>query len=345
MLKYARGFSITYFKNYKVVNVLNNLGSKADTIQYLLVQKGTPAPSGFSKAHKIEIPVNKMIAMSSMHIALADFAEAADVIVGLGDTKYVSSLAVRKNIEEGKVKSVGGDASMNDELVIAMRPDLVMAVGNPETKSGRYQTLAGADIPVLLNSEWLETTPLGRVEWVKLMGALLNKEALVNKKFAFIDQEYNRLAALSRKAATKPSVIIGMPFKGTWFVPDGDSYVAQFLRDAGSNYNWSNTKKTGSLALSFETVAPVALNADFWLNVGYVNNKNDIAAQDKRYTYFKPFVNNKVYNFNKRVNDIGSNDYWESGAVNPHLILADIIKILHPELLPSHQLVYYKPLL
>ena len=217
-----------------------------------------------------------------------------------------------------------------------------MATGSPDAKFSRYNTLIGAGIPVLLNSEWLETTPLGRAEWVKLMAVLLNKEALVNQKFGDLEKEYHRLAALTQKATIKPSIITGMPFKGTWSVPDGDSYMARFLQDAAATYHWANVQGKGSLHLDFERVAPVALQADFWLNVGYVDSKEDLLGKDVRFKDFRPFKQGAIYNNNKRVNDIGSNDYWESGAVNPHLILADLIKILHPELLPQHELVYYK---
>jgi iron complex transport system substrate-binding protein len=128
-------------------------------------------------------------------------------------------------------------------------------------------------------------------------------------------------------------------------VPDGDSYMAHFLKDAATTYHWGQVQGKGSLHLDFERVAPVALQADFWLNVGYVDTNADILARDVRYQDFRPFQQGSIYNNNKRVNDLGANDYWESGAVNPHLILADLIRILHPELLPKHELVYYKQLL
>ena len=98
------------------------------------------------------------------------------------------------------------------------------------------------------------------------------------------------------------------------------------------------------LPLNFESVAPVALKADYWLNVGYVDSKNDLRAKDSRFAAFLPFQKDAIYNFNKRVNDLGSNDYWESGIVNPQLILADLIRILHPGLLPQDSLYYYKQL-
>jgi iron complex transport system substrate-binding protein len=343
-IKHSRGFTVSYGNNYKVVNIFTHFENQADTIQYILLQRGTSLPAGLPQAQIIEIPLHSLVVMSSMHIALADFVDAADVLTGIGNLKYVNATAVRENIKAGKVVEAGIDASMNEELLISLQPDLLMAMGSPNGKIGRYKTLQEAGVPVMINSEWLESTPLARAEWVKLMAVLLNKEALVNQKFAAVEQEYHKLVQLAQTARTKPVIVTGMPYKGTWFVPDGDSYMCQFLKDAGASYQWADTKGLGSLALDFETVAPVALQADYWLNVGYVNSRDDIKAKDIRYTDFKPFQQGRIYNNNKKVNDLGANDYWESGAVHPHVVLADLIKILHPELLPGHELVYYKQL-
>jgi iron complex transport system substrate-binding protein len=344
VIKYAHGFSIDYFDHYKLVRVLNRLAGKTDTLRYLLVQRGTPVPSGYPGAQVITIPVKTIIGMSSMHIALADFAGVADRIIGLGSLLYVTSPDVRKNIKAGQVAQVGLDGNINNELILTMHPDVLMDMGNPEAGFSRYKTLTDAGVPILLNVEWLETSPLGRAEWVKLMAALVNKEELVNKKFDSLAQAYDKLAELGRQAAVKPHVIVEIPYKGSWFVPAGESYMAQLLRDAGADYKWSDSKGTGSLPLNFEAVAPEALTADYWLNIGDVATKADIVAKDPRYASFKPFKTGQIYNNNNRVNDIGSNDYWESGAVNPQVILADLIRILHPELLPDHSLVYYKQL-
>ncbi len=344
-IKYAKGFDIEYFDDYKVVKILNYLGTKTDTLKYVLIKRGNAIPKGYKKSQAIEIPVNKLIGMSSLQIAMADFAESSDVLVGLGSLQYVTSPKVIANIKSGKVKEIGEEGAINPEVVISINPDLLMAMGNPSASFSRYQTLIDAGIPVLLVSEWLENTPLGRAEWVKLMAALVNKEELVNNKFEKIEQEYNRLATIGRNAENKPSIIVGMPYKGSWFVPDGTSFMTRFFRDAGASYSWSDIKGTGTMGLSFESVAPIALKADYWINSGTANSKADIAANDIRYTFFKPYKSNTIFNFNKKVNDLGSNDYWESGVVNPHIVLSDLIKILHPELLPRHTLVYYKQIL
>lgn len=344
-VKYARGFSLTYFDHYKILNILHHSATKTDTLKYVLLQRGKPAPKGFKKEQIIPIPVKKMIGMTSVQIALADFAESTDVLAGLANLQYVTSSKVKENIKAKKVLEVGEEGSLNNEIIISMQPDMLMGTGTPSADFSRYQTLQSAGVPVILNIEWLENTPLGRAEWVKVFAALVNKEKLVNEKFNTIEKEYNRLAALGQRAKSKPTLIVGMPYKGSWFVPDGSSFMTQFFKDAGGFYRWANTKGTGSMGLSFESVAPVALKADFWINTGTATSKDYIASMDNRYTFFKPFKNNTIYNFNKKVNELGSNDYWESGSVNPQLILADLIKILHPELLPAHELVYYKQIL
>ncbi len=342
VIKYAHGFTIDYFDHYKEVKILNRAGDKMDTLDYLLVPQGAAVPAGHPSAQVITTPVQSLIVMSSMHIAQSDFAGVADRIIGLGNGHYVNSRIVREGLQSGKIKQVGIDATLNNEQVIAMHPGVLMTMSNPEAAFGQYKALIDAGIPVLPNAEWLETTPLGRAEWVKLVGVLTDREAFVDGKFDSVEQAYQKMAAIGSGAAVKPSVIIGMPYKGTWYTPAGGSYTAQFLRDAGADYHWSDSKGIGSLALSFEGVAPMALTADYWLNVGYVDSKNDILSKDPRYGTFHAFQTGAIYNFNKRVNDLGSNDYWESGAVNPQLVLADMIRILHPGLLPADSLVYYK---
>ncbi|WP_234735058.1 ABC transporter substrate-binding protein [Tellurirhabdus bombi] len=346
-VRYAKGFRIKYFNNYKLVEIMNPFEQKADTIRYVLVQRGTPHPDGYAKSQIIEIPLRSLVAMSSMHVGLVGFLEAEDILVGLGNLKYVSSSKVIQRIEAKKVVEVGKDQTIDEERLITMHPDLLMAVGSPVSRMDRYRTLTDAGVPVLINSEWVETTPLGRAEWVKLMAALLNQEKAVNQKFGALEKEYNRLVKLTRNIARKPTIISGMNSKDAWFVPDGDSYMTRFFLDAGATYPWSGTKTTGSLPLNFEAVYPIALTADCWLNVGItnINSKQDILAKDARYADFKAFKTGQVYGYSKRVNARGSNDFWESGAVNPQLVLADMIKILHPDLLPKHELVYYKQIL
>jgi len=343
-VRYAHGFTIDYHDGFKVVHILDRNSNKFDTLEYLLVQRGHPVPTGYPRAQLITIPVQTMIATSSTHIGIADFVGVADRITGLGSFKYVNSPIVRENIRAHKTVEVGIDENLNNELLISLHPGLLMAMSNPEANAAKYKVLTDAGIPVIVNAEWLENTPLGKAEWVKLMAALTNREALVDKKFDSVVTIYDSLAQLGHQAKTHPHIIIGMPFKGAWFMPAGDSYAAHFIKDAGGGYAWADSKGTGSLSLNFESAAPEALKAEYWLNLGYVTSKQDILAKDPRYASFQSYKTGNLYNFDKKTNDLGSNDYWESGVVNPHIVLADMISILHPELLPGHTLVYYRQL-
>jgi iron complex transport system substrate-binding protein len=344
VLTYAHGLRIDYFDHYKLVSILNRTGDRTDTTKFVLVQKGAMVPAGYPGAQVIRIPVENMVVMSSMHVAQADFAGVADRILGVDNFMFINSPVARAGIKVGKISQVGLNGNINDELIVSLHPDVLITVSNPEASFGKYKTIMDAGIPVLPNAEWLETTPLGRTEWVKLMAALVNREEIVNKKFDSVERAYNALAKLGSQAINRPHVIIGMPYKGSWYMPAGESYMAKFFHDAGAGYQWFDSKGTGSLALNFEKVAPEALKAGFWMNLSGVDSKKDIAAIDPRYESFKAFHTNGIYNNTLRTNDQGSNDYWESGAVSPDVILADMLHILHPELLPDHALVYYKQL-
>jgi iron complex transport system substrate-binding protein len=341
-IRYAKGFRIDYYPGYRDVALIDRRAGRTDTVHFLLVKRGAKPPP--VDAPVILTPVKSMAVLSSMHVAMAEFAGAADRITGLGNIQYANSPIVRAGIRAGKVKQVGIDAEINNEAVIALHPDIVLAMSNPDAGPGIYRTLTGAGIPVLPDGDWRETTPLGRAEWVKLFGALVDKEDWVDRKFDSLAQSYLRLAAVGSHASPKPSVITDMPFKGTWYVPAGESFIAQFLRDAGAGYHWSDTKGTGSLPMSFEAVAPVALKADFWINLGAIDSRADVVAKDSRFASFHAFQTGALYNYNRRVNDLGSNDYWESGSIHPDLILADLIRIFHPGLLPQDSLYYYKQL-
>lgn len=345
-ISHAKGFTITYHNNYKIVSILSPFETGTDTSKYILLERGTERPKGFEKAQVIEIPLRSIVATSSMHVALLEFLDSEHIITGLSNPQYIYSPEVQVLIKAGKVANIGRDQGLNEEKLVEMQPDVLMAMGGPGAKVDQYSILTQAGIPILINSEWVEKTPLARAEWVKLLAALLNKEKEANEKFGKIESEYARLAELTRKAKNKPSVLSGLNTKDAWFLPNGDSYMSQFFRDAGGDYHWSKTKATGSLPLNFESVYPVALEADAWLNVGFDKNdtKANILAQDSRYSDFKAYKSGQMFSYNGRVNDQGANDFFESGTVNPHIVLADLIKILHPDLLPEHRLVYYKQL-
>ncbi len=345
-IKYAHGFTITNFNHYRIATIYSSTDTKRDSTTYLLLERGQPKPEGYDHAQLIETPIRSLVAMSSMHIGMLDFLESNAVLVGLSNTQYVYTPSVIAMIDSGKIAEIGRNQGINQEKLIVLNPDLLMTMGSSNAANKQYPSVAQAGIPMLANSEWLETTPLARAEWVKLLAVLLHKESLANEKFEILENQYNHLLQITKKLSNRPVVLSGINTKDTWYVPTGENYMAHFLMDAGGTYPWAHTQGQGSIPLNFEAVYPKALTADIWLNVGFDPNdtQSSLLGTDQRYADFKAFKTGKVYSYNNRVNDRGSNDFFESGLMAPEVVLADIIKILHPQLLPNHGLVYYKQL-
>jgi iron complex transport system substrate-binding protein len=200
-------------------------------------------------------------------------------------------------------------------------------------------------LKVAINSEYMEDTPLGRSEWLKFTALFFNKEKESEKIFATIAKKYEDIAVKARGVKNRPTVFVGFNFKGTWYMPGGNSYVAKYLADAGANYLWSQDQSSGSLPISFETVFERAVNADYWLNLRQSwQTLKDVITEDNRYGDYKAFKIGNLYNNNARVNANGGNDYWQGGISNPDVVLSDLIKIFHPEILKNHQFFYYRKL-
>ncbi|MDZ7694181.1 MAG: ABC transporter substrate-binding protein [Balneolaceae bacterium] len=308
-----------------------------------MISRGDNPPQHAGDDQVIEVPIQSMIATSTTHLALTDILNANNIIEGVTQPDYVYNPDIRKGLQTGRVEGFTG-GEFNKELALALNPNLIMVSGGQASLFDNYRVLLDSGINILVNSEWLEKTPLGKAEWIKVMGVLLNKEELANRKFQEVEQRYLELKKKVGGVREKPLVINNMPYKGAWFVSGGDSFTAQFFRDAGADYPWYDNSSTGGLRLDFETVYEVGLRADVWLNPGSADSKKDILIADNRFKDFKSFQNGQIYNNNRRMSSSGGNDFWESGVVHPEIVLADLIKILHPSLLPDYELYYYQKL-
>ena len=153
---------------------------------------------------------------------------------------------------------------------------------------------------------------------------------------------YAKMAELAAGVAERPTVLVGIARRESWRVPGGNSYFARYIADAGGAYLWGDDESTGSIPLSMENVFEVASDADIWLaNTGTWFSAGDVLAADERYGSLAAVERGSVYSNNAKVNEWGGNDYWETGVANPDLVLADLIKIFHPELLPEHELIWF----
>jgi iron complex transport system substrate-binding protein len=343
-VRHARGFSIRYAGGRKVVDVVDPFGPVPDTARYVLVPRGKPRPDGAEGATVVEIPIRTLVCQSTTHLGLTGFLEAHDRIVGLADTGRVLNEDVKARIRSGSIREVGRNQALSAELVLSLSPDLLMTVGFPGRDIGPLRTLVASGIPVITNSEWMEPTPLGRAEWVKLLAAFLDMDEWAEAKFAEVEKEYEEIRRLAAAAGSRPRVFAGIGRKGTWTVPGGRSYVAALLRDAGGEYPWADDTSSGSRHLGFESVYQAARDADCWVNAGWAGSLRDLIDEDRRLGDFRAVRAGRVFNNTKRMGVNGSNEYWETGLINPHLLLADFVRILHPSLLPAGEFAYTRRL-
>ena len=175
------------------------------------------------------------------------------------------------------------------------------------------------------------------------MAAFYDKENAADSIFTSISKNYLEIRNKALKTATKPNIMSGSNFRGTWYMPAGQNFMAKLYADAGAEYFYANDTTAGSLALNVETVLVNFSKTDVWLNCNF-NSISDLINADSKHKLFRPVINNQVYNFNKRMLPSTANDFWESAVARPDLILSDVIAILHPELLPNYELVYAEKL-
>ncbi|MFN8373703.1 MAG: ABC transporter substrate-binding protein [Anaerolineae bacterium] len=345
--EFTAGFSVEYFNNYKLVTVLTPYPGAEETFQYALVQCGTPIPDDLPEnALVVEVPVQSVVTMSTTYLPTLDLLGVTDRIVGMDEFDYVNTPSVRERIDAGELVEIGSGSGVNVEALLELEPGLVMtqSFGSPDYDAA--PVLVDAGLPVVINGDWVDTTPLGRAEWMKFIALFFNGEAVVNEAFAGVVERYNALAEMTAAVETQPTVFVGSAYGDTWYMAGGASYAAQLLRDAGAAYVNADDTSTGGLPLDFETAYDIALEADFWLNPDQLFwfTLDDVSAADPRYEDFAAFQSGNIYNNNAIMNEFGGVDYYESGLSNPDVILADLITIFHPDLLPDHQLVYYQRL-
>jgi len=310
---------------------------------YHLVKKGSALPSGFDSSSVIFVPLKKIICMSNTYIGMISALGEENSIVGVSGTGFIFSPVLIKNVEKGLIQDVGYDANLNKELILKISPDVIMMYGIGNESVSYTSKIKELGVKVVFNADYLEIDPLGKAEWIKFFGALYCKEELADSIYKEEVDAYTKLKSfISRNAKGKPRVLLGFPYKDTWYISPGNSFISKMITDAGGNYLWQNTKSSLSMPFGIENVYLRGLTADYWLNIGSVSTRKEISNFDPRLNDLPCFKNGNLFNNNKRITANGANDYWESGGLYPHLILKDIATILHPELFRDNELLFFR---
>jgi iron complex transport system substrate-binding protein len=340
--EYAKLFSIYKYESYNKLITRNKEGSTENV--YYLFDKNDTIPDTLKNMQIVRTPVNKAITLSTTHLSFFDALDKIECIKAVSDYRYIYNKEVHKKIDEGKIEAVGYENALDFELLISLSPDLVCVYDINGTISPIINRLKKFQIPVIQINEYLESSPLAQSEWIKVFGLLVNEERKAAEYFKQISESYEKLKQLTDSIHEKPNVLLNMPWKGTWYIPGGNSNIAQMIHDAGGDYIWAETDEIHTIPMSIEDVYLKTTYADLWLNPGQANSISDIIFTDNRLMDFAPVKTGSVYNRNKRISEKGANDYMESGTIRPDLILKDLVYILHPQLLPDHEFFYYKKL-
>jgi iron complex transport system substrate-binding protein len=345
-IKHAKGFQLEKFENYTLLTVNNPWPKASKVFKYALISKEKAAFTSFNKEEFNAIiltPIKSIVLTSTTHIPSIEALDEGTSLVGFPGTHYISSKHTRKRIEAGLVTELGANDTMNTELLLEVAPDAVIGFSIDDANKV-YSTIQKLNIPVIYNGDWTETSPLGKAEWIKFFGSLYEKEKEADSIFDIIEANYLAAVKIAKNAKKVPTVLSGAMYKDIWYLPNGKSWQAQFLKDANTNYLWSENQGTGSLSLNFESVLEKGQNADIWINPGQFSSYQELTDASAHYTKFKAFQDRKVYSSNLVKGSTGGVLYYELAPNRPDLVLKDLIKLVHPELLANYQPYFFKSL-
>jgi iron complex transport system substrate-binding protein len=343
IIKYAKGLQIYKYSGITVVKVTQPWPDATDGFTYVMQQKGAVVPDSLNKYAVVQVPLKSIVVTSTTHIPSLEMLGVENTLTGFPGTDYISSEKTRALINSGKVKEAGANESLNTEVMLDLNPDAIVAFGiNSSNKA--LNTLEQSGMKVLYNGDWTEQSPLGKAEWIKFFGALYGMDDKANKLFSKIEKDYNDALALAQKVSNKPTAMAGALYQDQWYMPQGGSWGALFLKDAGANYLWANTEGTGSLGLSFETVLDKAQNADVWIGPSQFTSLKEMTDANPHYSQFKSLKNKQVYSYSNKKGATGGLIYFELAPNRPDLVLKDLISIFHPEMLPGYQLQFFEKL-
>lgn len=340
-MKYSSLLQIVKHADYTVVTIRNPWDTLKVLHTYLLADHEKPLPEHLPEGTVVRTPLQKSVIYSSVHCSLWSELDELKGIGGVCGLEYIKLPQIQEGCRNGSIVNVGNSMNPDIERIIDLRPDAILL--SPFENSGGYGRVGKLNIPIIECADYMETSALGRAEWMRLYGLLLGKEAQADSLFAVIEKEYLTLTQQVKSQNLKrPTVISEMKNSSAWYIPGGNSTMGRLYQDAGADYVFAYLSNSGSVPLAFETVFDRGGNADIWL-IKYNQPQDKTYSELERdyapYARFKAFQDRKVYGCN--TNHV---PFYEESPFHPELLLKDLIKIFHPELLPDYDFKYFSNL-
>lgn len=339
-LSYAKGFRVAYKPGYKKLEVMRQSDGEVIERYYLVRDAAVEVPAD---GERITIPLRRIAVGSNTLFEMLSMMGCLESVVGVCSPQWVYNDTIRKWSAEGRLADLGDSFSLNLERLIYLRPDVLFVSGYSDGQQDGNKRVMQTGVTVVANREWQESSLLARAEWVKFMSLFFDKEQEAASLFDSIVARCNSLTDKVDSLQQRPNVMLGSGYKGTWYVPSGRSYMSELVALSGGAYAFANDTSYESLPLSFEQVMYRFSESDVWIGAP-TNNYAQLVQMDERYAMFRPYKQKRVYSFAARTTQDGGNDFWESAVMRPDVVIADLITIFHPTLLPEHSLVYARAL-
>jgi iron complex transport system substrate-binding protein len=338
-IRYAAGYQVTVHDGYTSVEVRDPWNEGKLLQRYLLVARDASLPTGMPEGTVVRVPLRKMVVYTSVHCAALDALGVTDDIAGVCESRYINVTAIKERIREGLITDVGEAASPGVEKMIEIGAEVVFA---SPFDHGSYGPVEKLGIPIIECADYMENDPLGRAEWIKFIGLLTGRSARADSLFRRTEANYLRIKALVGDVAYRPKLMTGMKYGSSWYVPSGGSFMARIYKDAGADCLFGYLSGAGSTPLSFETVLNKAIHADIWLV--YYNREDEMTygalqSEYSSYSRFDAFRDRHIYGCNTNYSL-----YYEEVPMHPDYLLAELIAIFHPQILPDHKFRYFAPL-
>jgi len=343
--RYASGFNVDAYDTFSLLHVYNPWqNSQGVSFSYVLAEDPSLVPDTLRDLVYIQTPVSRVITLSTTHVAMIDQLGEQESIKGVSGTGFIYNEEMRERISTRDVIDVGYDQGLSYESIVGLKPDVLFMYGVEGSVMATSYKLAELKVPVVFCGDYLEAHPLGKAEWIRFFSLFYEREKEAGQFFDRIDSLYNAYKSLAGKTVRKPLVLTGLPWKDTWYMAGGKSFASRFIADAGGHYLWADHPSSQAVPMDLESVYARAVNAEIWINPGAASSLKDIRDFDERFEDLGVVQSGRIYNNSARINASGGNDYWESGAVRPDLVLYDLIKVFHPDLLTDHRFIYYRQL-
>ncbi|MCR4774196.1 MAG: ABC transporter substrate-binding protein [Prevotella sp.] len=337
-LKYARLLTIVKHDHFSEVLVADPWHKGNTLHKYILVPRNEKMPNDLPNGTIVRTPLKKSIVFTSAHCFLLASLNGLDGIAGVCDAQYILDKQVKTLISKGKIADCGNGMSPVVEKIINIKANGMLI--SPFENSGGYGKLEEIGIPIIECADYMESTALGRAEWMKLYGMIYGREHEADSLFAVVDSSYNALKTKAKNMPKGLSIITERKTGSTWYMPGGESTMGQIIKDANGTYAFANDKNSGSLALSPEQVLAKVSDADVWVfkyEGDRMLSREDLLSEYHGYATLKSFKTGNIYECNST-----KIPYFDEVPFRPDFLLRELIILLHPEV--KGNLRYYSKL-